>query len=51
MVPFRQPSSAQFQEADNVVVNDGQFTNGNVVNMNNITINLPERKYDMVQLL
>jgi hypothetical protein len=49
VVPLRQPSSSQFQEAENVIVNDGQFTNGTVVN--NITINLPERKYDIVQLL
>jgi hypothetical protein len=49
VVTLLQASSSQFQEAENVVVHDGQFTNGNVVN--NITINLPERKYDIVQLL
>jgi len=39
-----QPSNAQFQDAENVVVNGGQFTNarGHHV-VNNVIINLPKR--------
>ncbi|KIM48564.1 hypothetical protein M413DRAFT_81374 [Hebeloma cylindrosporum] len=46
VVPFR-PANAQFQDAENVVVNGGQFTNARGHHLvNNVFITLPRRETD-----